>query len=65
MEFIVKNKDQEPRKFYDNKLGRYVILAPKEEAITMYPPKQEDIFSVKEKGEKTKTKNKKIHKEVI
>lgn len=59
MKFIVKNKDKEPRKFYDTQLGRYVILAHKEEAITSSPPEPKNIFSITEKKEETTKKTRK------
>lgn len=54
MKFIVKNKDKEPRKFYDIKLGRHIILAPKEQVETSSPPEPKNIFSIIEKKEEKK-----------
>ena len=52
MEYIVKNISKDARKFRAN--GRDIIVEAGKEIVTTSPPKNSNIFEVKEKIEKKK-----------
>lgn len=56
--YNVKNKKQDLRKFRDSFLGKDIYVKPGETVVTTKPPKESEVWSVKdiEKMEKTEQK---------
>ena len=70
MEYKVKNKFKDVRKFRDNYLGKDILVGPGKSVITKRPPKKSKIWSVEKLEEKKslafpkqKLNNKEVNKD--
>jgi hypothetical protein len=61
--YKVTNKAKDVRRFRDGKLGKDVLVEPKESVLTNSPPAESDIWKVEIAEENTEKKSKKINKE--